>query len=120
MHSSGFQTGTLSEMFRFSHRAVAGGYVPSTGNALTGSSLPRPAIIMAVTCLTKSGACAGTRGIGSRVLVAAAGSTTSCRFSKRAIDSRKIALDQFLPFASVGRLDGILDLCDRFVAGQHA
>ena len=48
------------------------GNVPSTGNALTGSRSPRPAISSAVTFLTNSGASAGTTGgIGAPVATAA-------------------------------------------------
>src|SRR6476646_9226036 len=49
MQVSGSHTATRSEMLRFSYAAVPLGYVPSTGNALTGSSSPRPASIMPVT-----------------------------------------------------------------------
>ena len=44
-------SGTLAEMPRFSHFAVPLGNVPSTGNALTGSSSPRPSSIAATTSL---------------------------------------------------------------------
>ena len=60
MQVSGSHTATRSEMLRFSYAAVPLGYVPSTGNALTGSSSPRPASIMPVTERTNSGAESGT------------------------------------------------------------
>ena len=46
-------------MARFSYRAVPVGNVPSTGSADTGRRSPSPAIMRAVTRVTKSGASAG-------------------------------------------------------------
>jgi hypothetical protein len=64
-------------MFRFSHCAVAVGYVPSGGRALTGSRSPSPTIIWAVTFCTNGGASAGTGGRTAARLVTRAGSATS-------------------------------------------
>ena len=64
MQISGSQIGISAAMPRFSHCAVPVGNVPSTGRALTGSRSPSPAIIVAVTRRTKSGACVGTRAAG--------------------------------------------------------
>ena len=90
---------------RFSHRAVGRGIRAIHGKGADGSSLPRPAIIMAVTCLTNSGACAGTRG-----RIARAGRRGRqhdfMQVLERAIDGREIALDQSLPLR-VRRLDGL-------------
>ena len=67
--------------------------MPSAGIALTGSSSPRPAIIMAVTCLHERRAPArGTIGGGARVLVAAAGSFDLVQVLERAIDGREVLL----------------------------
>ncbi len=54
-------TGISRAMLRFSHWAVPVGKVPSMGMALTGRSSPSPAMILAVTFWTNSGAAAGTR-----------------------------------------------------------
>ncbi len=54
------QTGICWAIARFSYLVVPVGKVPSTGSALTGSRSPSPAMIRAVTCLTKSGALSGT------------------------------------------------------------
>jgi hypothetical protein len=62
MQISGSHAATISEMLRFSKAAVPDGQVPSSGSAETGSSSPRPAIIIAVTRRTNSGASSGTRG----------------------------------------------------------
>ena len=77
MQIAGSQTGISSASERFSKQAVPTGKVPSTGRALTGSSSPRPAIIAAVTCATKSGAPAGTGGSIPEVAVTSAGSASS-------------------------------------------
>ena len=58
----GSQIGMSWAMLRFSYCVVAVGNVPSTGNALTGRSSPRLAIIMPSTSLTNAGAWAGTAG----------------------------------------------------------
>ena len=79
MQISASQTGISSERLRFSHCAVPVGNVPSTGNALTGSSSPWPAIIGPSVIRTKAGASAGTGGTRSKVLVITPGTTTSCR-----------------------------------------
>ncbi len=49
-------------MLRFSYLVVPTGQAPSGGKAETGSRSPLPAIITAVTRLTKSGALSGTVG----------------------------------------------------------
>ncbi len=56
------QAGISSAMARFSHLVVPLGQVPSTGKAETGSRSPLPAIMIAVTFFTKSGACSDTMG----------------------------------------------------------
>ena len=56
----------------------ADGKVPSAGIALTGISSPSPSSILAVTRRTNSGASSGTIFARSRVLVAIAGTGTSC------------------------------------------
>src|SRR5450755_4209431 len=78
MHESASHTATNSETFRFSYAAVPVGYVPSTGNALTGNRSPRPAIISAVTVRTNSGASAGTGNGKPRVALTNSGTTTRC------------------------------------------
>src|SRR6476619_7246162 len=85
MHSFSSQTGMSWAIARFSHFVVPVGQVPSGGKALTGSRSPLPAIITAVTCLTKSGAWSGTilgsvRDDGT-YSPADAGTLTSCRFA---------------------------------------
>ena len=70
--------GTSVASARFSHWAVPVGYVPSTGNALTGSASPCPSIRRAVTVADERRASAGTAGRRSIRLVAAAGIVTSC------------------------------------------
>ena len=70
--------------------AVPVGQVPSTGNALTGSRSPLPAIITAVTCCTKSGACVGDdRRPRCASTVAVAGTGTSCRCASVASTAAK-------------------------------
>ena len=79
------QTGISWAMFRFSHRVVPAGQVPSAGRALTGSRSPSPAIIRAVTLRTNSGASAGDDrrpvGDGGR---RPSGTSTSCRCASAA------------------------------------
>ena len=68
MQIEGSQIGISWAMARFSKAVVPVGNVPSTGNALTGSRSPRPAISSAVTVRTNSGASAETTdGIGAPV-----------------------------------------------------
>ena len=69
-HTGSSQTGISSAMFRFSHRAVSIGNVPSTGMALVGIASPRPAMISPMTFFTNSGAWGGTGGGMSMALVA--------------------------------------------------
>jgi len=76
------QMGISSAMLRFSHFAVPVGHVPSWGNALTGSVSPKPAMILAVTFLTNSGALSGTVGGISIVLVTRSGTFTSKRLAR--------------------------------------
>ena len=52
--------------------------MPSTGSMLTGSSSPRPAIIIAVTVRTNSGALAGTIAGSSRADVTRPGTSIWC------------------------------------------
>jgi hypothetical protein len=73
--------------------------VPSTGRALTGSSSPRPAIIIAVTFCTNSGALAGTTGGNWRVLVAWAG-TGFAQIDQGVIHRHEILLHHFLTLAA--------------------
>ena len=120
MQMSGLQTGTMSEMFRFSHREVPEGYVPSAGIALTGRSSPRPAIITAVTSFTNGGASAGTSG--NRLSRA-----RRCRRKRdlvevleRAINRGEVPLDELRSLSAVGRDDGVLDSGDGLVAREHA
>src|SRR5215204_3470597 len=79
IHKSGSHTGTSCAMLRFSQRVVPTGYVPSSGNALTGSWSPRPAIISAVTLRTKSGASADILDLSATVLVAFSGTVIARR-----------------------------------------
>src|SRR5512147_3348178 len=77
MQIFGSQTGTSAAMFRFSHRLVPVGHVPSTGKALTGRRSPLPAIITAETRFTNVGAASATMGGRLRVAVAAPGTGTA-------------------------------------------
>jgi len=81
MQIFGSHVGISRAMFRFSHRAVSVGQVPSTGNALTGSRSPLLASIIVVTFFTKSGAWSETTGGRTRVAVIAPGTFTSWRFT---------------------------------------
>ena len=84
-------------MLRFSYWVVPVGKVPSTGNALTGSRSPWPAIIGAVTRSTKSGACCRARS-GERGDVAArVGHAHLVQRAERAVDRGVVALDDRLP-----------------------
>jgi hypothetical protein len=74
--------------------------VPSTGRALTGSSSPRPAIIIAVTFCTKSGALAGTTGGNSRVLVACAG-TGFAQIDQGVVHRLEVLAHHFLALARI-------------------
>jgi hypothetical protein len=101
MQIAGSQTGMSRAIARFSQRLVPVGQVPSTGNALTGSRSPLPAIIKAVTRFTKSGASSATRGGRTRVVVAAFGTATGCRFfrvSSTAAKLRRTISAPFLPY----------------------
>src|SRR5438067_4906322 len=90
MHSAPSQEGICPARFRFSHWLVPVGHVPSTGNALTGSSSPRPSSIAAVTRCTKSGARAET-GTGRRCdAVARPGCGTSARYASAASTTAKL------------------------------
>ena len=77
MQISGSQIGISRAMFRFSHRAVSVGNVPSGGNAETGRRSPSSAIMRAVTRRTKSGASSGTSAARRRSVVGAEGTGTS-------------------------------------------
>jgi hypothetical protein len=81
MHTSGSQMGISLAIERFSYVAVPVGNVPSTGSALTGSRSPSPAMSVAVTRLTKSGASSGTVISIDRRLVTSAGTSTRCRLA---------------------------------------
>lgn len=82
MQMSGSQMGISWAIDRFSHLAVPVGNVPSTGSADTGRRSPWPAIIIAVTFFTKSGASGGTGGRRRRSPATSAGTFTSCRPSR--------------------------------------
>ena len=71
-------------MLRFSQRVVLSGHVPSGANALTGSLSPSPAIMTAVTRLTKSGAAGETTGGRAWVVVTLAGTAISCNAASEA------------------------------------
>ncbi len=77
MQMAGSQIGISRAIERRSHCAVPVGNVPSTGRAETGSRSPCPAIIIAVTRCTNSGASGGTDGSRCRSPSAAAGTWTS-------------------------------------------
>ena len=68
-------------MARFSYCVVPVGKVPSTGSALTGSWSPSPAIMIAVTRWTKSGAPSGM-SVGTGVPVPSEPSGTCDRRSR--------------------------------------
>ena len=106
-------------MLRFSKAVVPGGKLPSTGMALTGISSPRPAIILAVTLRTKSGASSGTSG-GSSAPVSVCGHRDLVQMLQRRVDRGEVLLDHRAALAAVGLLDGVLDRGDRLVARQHA
>jgi hypothetical protein len=82
MQIFGSQVGISSAMLRFSQRAVPLGHVPSGEKALTGSSSPLPAMSIAVTFCTKSGACSETGAGRLRVAVACAGTASSWRLAR--------------------------------------
>src|SRR5712691_11459103 len=111
MHRSVSHTGTSSAMLRFSHCAVATGYVPSTGKALTGSRSPRPLIISSVTLRTKSGISPSPFGRGDHHLI---------QMCQRRIDGREVLADDRLAALAVGFSDRLFDFHDRFIARQHA
>src|SRR6266496_2325147 len=56
IQTCGSQTGTSLARFRFSNCVLPVGYVPSLGNALTGTRSPRPAMISPSTLHTNCGA----------------------------------------------------------------
>src|SRR5512141_1548947 len=81
MQSDGSHTGISSAMFRFSYLLVPDGHVPSGGKAETGRASPCPAMMVAVTRRTKSGASSGTgKGI-TFADVTESGTSTRARFS---------------------------------------
>ncbi len=98
MQSEGSQTGISAAMLRFSHCVVAVGHVPSTGKAETGSRSPWPAMIMAVTRCTNSGAAAGTAGGRACGEVAASGTRTSKSPSSARSTAAKLRLRTSGPF----------------------
>ena len=107
-------------MLRFSKAAVPDGKVPSTGIWLTRISSPRPAIILAVTSRTNSGACAGTIGGRSNALVAVGRHGHLEQMRQRVVDGLEILAHHVGALAAVGLLDRLLDASDRLVARQHA
>ena len=72
------------------------------GRALTGSESPSPAIIMAVTSLTKSGAQAETTGGISMVLLTVSGTSTLCRWATAASTAAKFRRTTSLAAFAVG------------------
>ena len=107
-------------MLRFSYWVVPLGYVPSTGIALTGSSSPRPAIIVAVTVCTKSGAKSGTIGAGSSVRARARPAARPGGGRQRAVHRRLVALHHLGAAAAVGLGDRGLDALHRPLPLEHA
>ena len=121
MQISGSQTGISRAMLRFSHCVVPVGQVPSTGNALTGSRSPLPAIITAVTVLTKSGRLGRHDRRPARArAVACAGHLHLVQVGQRLVDRGEVPLDDLLALLAVGLLDRLLDLGDGLLARQHA
>ena len=100
MQMSGSHTGTISEMLRFSQRGgAATARCRPSGSAQTGSSSPRPAIIIAVTFRTNSGASSGTSGgRGSAVAACSSGTSTSCRWASAASTASKFLRTTSSPF----------------------
>ena len=110
MQMSGSQTGISSVMIRFSHCVVPVGNVPSTGIALTGSTSPLPAMMVAVTFFTNSGALSDTVGGISMVLVACAGHLYLVQVASGGIDCGKVLLNDLLTALAISLLNGVLDL----------
>ena len=70
-------------------RRCRSGRCRRSGSALTGSSSPRPAIIIAVTCCTNAGASSGTSGGRAAPSAACVGTSTSCRCASAASTAAK-------------------------------
>ena len=117
---AGSHTGISTARSRFSHCAVAVGHVPSTGNALTGSASPLPAIITAVTRCTKSGASPATTAGRLRVAVAAVGNGYLVQMRQRRVDRGAVLLDHGRPGLAIGRFDRLPDMGQRVLARQDA
>ena len=91
------QIGISWAMLRFSHCAVPVGKVPSTGIAETGSRLPLPSSIIAVTRCTKSGADSATAERRVRAESAWSGSGTSRNAASDASTAAKLRFSTVSP-----------------------
>jgi hypothetical protein len=111
--------GSSSAMLRFSNRVVPVGQVPSAASGSPAGSLPRPAISVAVTRCTKSGALAGTTGGRSKVLDTCPAPAPRAAREGR-IDGGVVAVQQLLALLAVGLLHRLLDLRDGLVLRQDA
>jgi hypothetical protein len=89
MQSSGCQIGIVRAIARFSNLLVPVGQVPSGGNALTGSSSPRPSRSSRVTRCT-IGRRSRHRRQRARVAVTVAGTGTSCSSASAASSAPRL------------------------------
>ena len=121
MQIVGSHTGISSARLRFSHCAVPVGKVPSHGNALTGSSSPRPAMIspkhVAHERRRPSRHGAGALELAARDL---AGTFTSMQVGQRVVHRLEVLLDDLLALLAVGLPDRVLDRSMASLARQHA
>ena len=120
MHSSESQAATISEMLRFSYCVVPLGYVPSTGSALTGSSIAAAGHHRGghgpheLRCVR--GNHRRRLALGRHLL----GQLDAVEVLQRAVDRRLVALDDVGAALAVGLGDRRLDPLDRLLALEHA
>ena len=120
MHVSGSHCATSSEIRRFSYAVVPLGKVPSTGRALTGSVVTaaghhrrgdRPDELGRVLGDDRGQAVSAARG---------AGDGDGVEGGEGRVDGGLVAPDHLRSAPAVCPPDGLLDLGDGLVAGQHA
>ena len=90
------------------------------GMALTGSESPSPSMILASTSRTNAGACAGTAGRMSKVLLTSRRNLDLVQMIERSVHGGEVLLHHGFAAPAVGLLDGVLDGGDGFLARQHS
>ncbi len=116
---SGCQIGISSAIARFSNWLVPVGHVPSGGNALTGSSSPRPSSKRRVTRCTKSGASGGTAGAPAPGRGHGRRQRHLVQPGERGVERGDVAPHDLGAAAAQRLLDTASNLAQRLVERQH-